>query len=55
VSALLILLLGTFAALRMPVDIFPSINIPIIAVAFHTRACRPSRWRDASSPHSSVR
>jgi multidrug efflux pump subunit AcrB len=34
VSALLILLLGTFSALRMPVDIFPSINIPIIAVAF---------------------
>jgi multidrug efflux pump subunit AcrB len=34
VSALLILLVGTFAALRMPVDIFPSINIPIIAVAF---------------------
>jgi multidrug efflux pump subunit AcrB len=34
VSALLILLLGTLAALRMPVDIFPSINIPIIAVAF---------------------
>src|ERR1700691_2089266 len=34
VSALLILLLGTFAALRMPVDIFPSIDIPIIAVAF---------------------
>jgi multidrug efflux pump subunit AcrB len=34
VSAFLILLLGTFAALRMPVDIFPSIDIPIIAVAF---------------------
>src|SRR6202046_731852 len=34
VSALLIFLLGTLAALRMPVDIFPSINIPIIGVAF---------------------
>jgi multidrug efflux pump subunit AcrB len=34
VAALLILLLGVLAALRMPVDIFPSINIPIIGVAF---------------------
>jgi len=30
VAALLIFLIGTLAALRMPVDIFPSINIPII-------------------------
>src|ERR1700722_13443378 len=34
VAAMLILLIGTLAALRMPVDIFPSINIPIIAVAW---------------------
>jgi multidrug efflux pump subunit AcrB len=34
VAALLILLIGTLAALRAPVDIFPSINIPIIGVAF---------------------
>ena len=34
VAALLILLLGALAAMRMPVDIFPSINIPIIGVAF---------------------
>jgi multidrug efflux pump subunit AcrB len=34
ILALLILLLGILAALRMPVDIFPSINIPIIGVAF---------------------
>jgi multidrug efflux pump subunit AcrB len=34
VMALLILLLGLLAALRMPVDIFPPINIPIIGVAF---------------------
>ena len=33
-SLILISLLGIGAALRMPVDIFPSINIPIIAVAF---------------------
>src|ERR1700683_3299541 len=34
VAALLILLVGTLAALRTPVDIFPSINIPIIGVAW---------------------
>jgi multidrug efflux pump subunit AcrB len=34
VAALLILLMGSLAALRAPVDIFPSINIPIIGVAF---------------------
>jgi multidrug efflux pump subunit AcrB len=34
VAALLIFIFGVLAALRMPVDIFPSINIPIIAVAF---------------------
>jgi len=43
VSALLILLMGTFAALRMPVDIFPSINIPIIAVAFQYQGLPPDQ------------
>ena len=43
VSALLILLIGTFAALRMPVDIFPSINIPIIAVAFQYQGLPPDQ------------
>jgi multidrug efflux pump subunit AcrB len=43
VSALLILLVGTFAALRMPVDIFPSINIPIIAVAFQYQGLPPDQ------------
>src|SRR6201988_3181565 len=43
VSALLILLLGTFTALRMPVDIFPSINIPIIAVAFQYQGLPPDQ------------
>jgi multidrug efflux pump subunit AcrB len=41
VAALLIFLLGTLAALRMPVDIFPSINIPIIAVAFQYQGLPP--------------
>jgi multidrug efflux pump subunit AcrB len=43
VSALLILLAGTFSALRMPVDIFPSINIPIIAVAFQYQGLPPDQ------------
>jgi multidrug efflux pump subunit AcrB len=43
VSALLILLLGTLAALRMPVDIFPSIRIPIIAVAFQYQGLPPDQ------------
>ena len=41
VVALLILLAGVLAALRMPVDIFPSINIPIIAVAWQYQGLPP--------------
>jgi multidrug efflux pump subunit AcrB len=43
VAALLILLLGTLAALRLPVDIFPSINIPIIGVAFQYQGLPPDQ------------
>jgi multidrug efflux pump subunit AcrB len=43
VVALLLLLLGTLAALRMPVDIFPSINIPIIGVAFQYQGLPPDQ------------
>src|ERR1700678_2603702 len=41
VVALLILIIGTLAALRMPVDIFPSINIPIIGVAWQYQGLPP--------------
>jgi len=41
VAALLILLIGTLAALRMAVDIFPSINIPIIGVAWQYQGLPP--------------
>src|ERR1700683_530196 len=41
VAALLIFLIGTLAALRLPVDIFPSINIPIIGVAFQYTGLPP--------------
>src|SRR6202451_2503963 len=43
VAALLILLVGCLAALRMPVDIFPSINIPIIGVAFQYQGLPPDQ------------
>ena len=43
VAALLILILGTLAALRMPVDIFPSINIPIIGVAWQYQGLPPDQ------------
>jgi multidrug efflux pump subunit AcrB len=43
VAALLILLLGALAALRMPVDIFPSINIPIIGVAWQYQGLPPDQ------------
>jgi multidrug efflux pump subunit AcrB len=43
VLALLIFLVGTLAALRMPVDIFPSINIPIIGVAWQYTGLPPDQ------------
>src|SRR5712675_2946176 len=43
VAALLIFLIGTLAALRMPVDIFPSIDIPIIGVAWQYQGLPPDQ------------
>jgi len=43
VLALLIFLIGTLSALRMPVDIFPGINIPIIGVAFQYTGLPPDQ------------
>ncbi len=43
VAALLIFVLGTLAALRMPVDIFPSIDIPIIGVAWQYQGLPPEQ------------
>ena len=43
VAALLIFLIGTLAALRMPVDIFPNINIPIIGVAWLYQGMPPDQ------------
>jgi len=43
VAALLILMIGTLSAVRMPVDIFPSINIPIIGVAWQYQGLPPDQ------------
>ena len=43
VAALLIFLIGTLSALRMPVDIFPSINIPIVGVAWQYQGLPPDQ------------
>ncbi len=43
VAALLILLLGALAAVRMPVDIFPRIDIPIVGVAFQYTGLPPDQ------------
>ncbi len=43
VLALLILIIGPLAALRTPTDIFPNINIPIIAVAWQYAGLPPDQ------------
>lgn len=43
VMALLILIIGPLTALRMPTDIFPSIRIPVIAVAWQYTGLPPEQ------------
>jgi multidrug efflux pump subunit AcrB len=43
VMALLLLILGPLAALRMPTDIFPEIRIPVIAVAWQYTGLPPEQ------------
>ena len=43
VAAILILLIGGLTAMRMPVDIFPAINIPIIGVAWQYQGLQPDQ------------
>ncbi len=42
VMALMIVIFGPMAALRMPVDIFPNIGVPVIGVAFNYTGLSPS-------------
>jgi multidrug efflux pump subunit AcrB len=46
VAAMLILvcLLGIGAALRMPIDIFPEIDIPVVAVVWTCKGQRGLAW-----------
>jgi multidrug efflux pump subunit AcrB len=41
VLALLIVLLGAFTALRTPVDIFPTINIPVVSTVWQYTGLQP--------------
>src|ERR1700740_2397380 len=43
VLALLLLIFGPLAALRTPVDIFPDIRIPVIAVVWQYTGLQPDR------------
>ena len=43
VLALLILIMGTLALLRTPTDIFPNINIPIVALAWQYAGLPPDQ------------
>jgi multidrug efflux pump subunit AcrB len=42
VAAILVFILGIFTIVRMPIDIFPEINIPVIAVSFNYSGMTPS-------------
>lgn len=43
VLAILLLIVGTLSALRMPTDIFPNIRIPVIAVAWNYSGMSPDQ------------
>src|SRR5690242_20811356 len=51
VLALLIGVLGVFSIVTMSVDIFPSINIPVVTVIGHIPASLPARWRAGVSAY----
>lgn len=44
VMALLILVLGGVAIVRMPTDIFPDIDIPVVSVIWTYGGISPKRW-----------
>lgn len=55
VMAVLIFGLGILSVLRMPVDIFPRIGVPVIATAWTSiMGCRPRTWPDGSSIRSNA-
>src|SRR5215471_12357901 len=42
VLAILILIMGTLAALRTPTDIFPNINIPVVSIIWNYTGLTPN-------------
>ena len=48
VLALLILITTPLVVLRTPTDIFPNIDIPVIAVGWNYTASIPRRWKGGS-------
>jgi multidrug efflux pump subunit AcrB len=42
VLAILILIMGTLAALRTPTDIFPNINIPVVSIIWNYTGLAPT-------------
>ena len=55
VVAALILFLGVTAAVEMPPDIFPEINIPVVSVIWQYTGSTPPRWNSVSRPTASTR
>ena len=54
VLALLLMILGPIAVFNTPTDIFPNINIPVIAMVWQYTGFSPSRWLTASLPERTV-
>ena len=52
VVAILILILGTFAALRTPTDIFPNINIPVVSIIWNYTGLAPQDMASRVITHS---
>ena len=46
VAAMLVLILGVITILRMPTDIFPVVDIPVVAVAFNYAGMSPEDMND---------
>ena len=57
VMGILIVVMGLFSALRMPKDIFPSIDIPVVAIVWNYGGLAPSEIekRIPAMPDSFIR
>lgn len=55
VGALLVVLFGVLSALRMPTDILPELDVPVVSVIWSYSGLPPRRWSGGSLPSSSGR